>query len=59
MFQGVVRLEFVTNANDYIETILEKVKPKYLTQAYKVNTSLFSLFSENLWTICSHSLFYQ
>lgn len=36
MCKGVVRLEFVTNANDYIEAVMERVKPKYLTQAYKV-----------------------
>ena len=34
--QGVVRLEYVTNTADYIESVMEKVKPKYLTQAYKV-----------------------
>lgn len=38
MCKGVVRLEYVTNAADYIETILEKIKPKYLTQAYKVES---------------------
>jgi len=34
--KGVVRLEMVTNPADYIEIIIRKVKPKYLTQAYKI-----------------------
>ena len=34
--KGVVRLEMVPNSADYIEAIIDRVKPKYLTQAYKV-----------------------
>lgn len=34
--KGVVRLEYVTNICDYIESVMERVQPKYLTQAYKI-----------------------
>ena len=46
ILQGVVRLEYVTNTADYIDTIMEKVKAKYLTQAYKVS-AVWSIF--NFW----------
>ncbi|KAI2805961.1 Nucleolar GTP-binding protein 2 [Blomia tropicalis] len=37
VLKGVVRVENIKNPDDYIETILERVKPEYLSKAYKLS----------------------
>ncbi len=34
--QGVVRVENLEDASEYIGPVLERVKPEYLVRAYKV-----------------------
>eukprot|EP00116_Pleurobrachia_bachei_P000213 sb/3460475/ len=34
--KGVVRMEMVPNPSAYIDPIIQKIKPQYLTQAYKI-----------------------
>jgi len=53
MCKGVVRLEYVTNTADYIDAIMEKVKPKYLTQAYKIAS--WSSGEDFLTQLCKRS----
>ncbi|KAF2899136.1 hypothetical protein ILUMI_07045 [Ignelater luminosus] len=37
VLKGVVRVELVTNPEDYIKPILERVRPEYLAKTYHVN----------------------
>lgn len=36
VLKGVVRVELVTNPEDYIEAVLERVRPEYIAKTYKV-----------------------
>ena len=40
--KGVVRMEMVPNPSAYIDPIIQKIKPQYLTQAYKVTNILLN-----------------
>ena len=36
VLKGVVRVELITNPEDYIDTVLKRVRPEYLTKTYKI-----------------------
>lgn len=36
VLKGVVRVELVTNPEDYIETVLKRVRPEYIKKTYKI-----------------------
>lgn len=36
VLKGVVRVEFVQNPEDYISSVLERVKPEYIRKTYKI-----------------------
>nr|XP_023015339.1 nucleolar GTP-binding protein 2 [Leptinotarsa decemlineata] len=38
VLKGVVRVELVNNPEDYIATVLERVKPQYIEKTYKVDS---------------------
>lgn len=37
VLKGVVRVELIQNPEDYIVTVLERVKPEYIRKTYKIN----------------------
>ncbi|XP_043267249.1 nucleolar GTP-binding protein 2 [Venturia canescens] len=36
VLKGVVRVELINNPEDYIETVLQRVKPEYMKKTYKI-----------------------
>lgn len=36
VLKGVVRVELVTNPEDYVETVLQRVRPEYIRKTYKI-----------------------
>lgn len=49
VLKGVVRVELVTNPEDYVETVLQRVRKEYIQKTYKVDTWTSSLdFLEQL-----------
>lgn len=36
VLKGVVRVELINNPEDYIETVLQRVKPEYIKKTYKI-----------------------
>lgn len=37
VLKGVVRVELVTNPEDYVETVLQRVRPEYIKKTYKID----------------------
>lgn len=49
VLKGVVRVELVTNPEDYVDTVLQRVRPEYIRKTYKVDKWSSSLdFLEQL-----------
>ncbi|XP_008545670.1 uncharacterized protein LOC103569905 [Microplitis demolitor] len=46
VLKGVVRVELVKNPEDYVEAVLERVKPEYMKRTYKIDE----------WTDCNDFL---
>ncbi|XP_061392362.1 nucleolar GTP-binding protein 2 [Musca vetustissima] len=36
VLKGVVRVELVTNPEDYVETVLKRIRPEYIKKTYKI-----------------------
>lgn len=43
VLKGVVRVELVTNPEDYVETVLKRVRPEYIKKTYKIENWSSSL----------------
>ncbi|KAI8122534.1 hypothetical protein FF38_01015 [Lucilia cuprina] len=38
VLKGVVRVELVTNPEDYVDTVLKRVRPEYIKKTYKIDS---------------------
>lgn len=43
VLKGVVRVELVTNPEDYVDTVLKRVRPEYIKKTYKIESWSTSL----------------